>query len=228
RGPVAAYHELIHPDSVVRVVPEGIERIAVSVEGAVAPAVVGLRRDCYDGGDADADGGDGSVRRGAEGAPGARDSKTKAQICPKVNRSRGTGRFGPGSHVALTQMFEGLATYTQLATMPHWGHWQEEKDPRGVGLEPPAPSVIRRCPSGGKPGQRPGFGAFGMGQHLSALAGSQPNLGAEAAPAADRWAPGPEPTVTTCSTPSSTRVTPSRFSSGKFCRRSGDISIFPT
>ncbi|EJK59328.1 hypothetical protein THAOC_20466, partial [Thalassiosira oceanica] len=46
-----------------------------------------------------------------------------------------------------------------------------------------------------------GYRHFAKG---SALAESRQKLGAEAAPAADRWVPGPEPTVTTPSTPSST------------------------
>ncbi|EJK65976.1 hypothetical protein THAOC_13124 [Thalassiosira oceanica] len=59
---------------------------------------------------------------------------------------------------------------------------------------PPVSRDTTRCG-----GSRPFLEVLLCLWHGSALAGSQPNLGAEAAPAADRWAVRPEPTVTRCS-----------------------------
>ena len=51
---------------------------------------------------------------------------------------------------------------------------------------------------------------------------------AKAAPAADRWAPGPEPMIATCSIPSATTIPCRIWLDTAYCRRIGDIFLLPT
>ena len=59
-------------------------------------------------------------------------------------------------------------------------------------------------------------------------AAARPSLRAKAAPAADRWAPGPEPMIATCSIPSATTTTCRIWLDTAYCRRIGDIFLQST
>ena len=59
-------------------------------------------------------------------------------------------------------------------------------------------------------------------------AAARPSLRAKAAPAADRWAPGPEPMIATCSIPSATTIPCRIWLDTAYCRRIGDIFLLPT
>ena len=59
-------------------------------------------------------------------------------------------------------------------------------------------------------------------------AAARPRLRAKAAPAADRWAPRPEPTIETCSIPSATTTTCRIWLDTAYCRRIGDIFLLST